>query len=433
MCSSDPAAYLLLTDLVKLLLGPLQAATRASVAELGVAVLLAQSLHPADLARALPGLRAAGARQGMRRVRRVLGRPVLTGAALTPRLLSVALRLVPGDEVMLILDSTRCRRWELFTLGVLFGGRVLPVAWAILPYPWPKGRFTPTVVTLLDRVLAAWPPARPVHLLADRGFPSLKFFRCLEGWRTRRPLGYTIRLRAGDWVRLADGRAVKLADLERGIVAGAWAARPAAYQQRGRVSPPATLVVGREDPTYPAHQRGPADRARRLARATRRRAHVLSKGQGRAPETDRVWALLTTAATAAAGVAAYRRRFCTEGTYRDLKCWDLEAVAAHEADAAHLDGLVGLAALAYFIQAALGAAAGRAPERAARARQRQWSTTDRLSVFWRGRQVLHDRAYDWQPWLGRTVGALAQAFDAGPSPASGSPPSRATLPRQEAA
>src|SRR3712207_9080459 len=62
---------------------------------------------------------------------------------LTPRLVPAVLRLVPDQEVLLVLDSTRADRWEVFTLGVRYHGRVLPVAWSVLPYPWPKGQFTP--------------------------------------------------------------------------------------------------------------------------------------------------------------------------------------------------------------------------------------------------------------------------------------------------
>ena len=42
----------------------------------------------------------------------------------------------------------------------------------VLPYPWPKGAFTPTVCALLRHVAACWPAGHAVHLLADRGFPS---------------------------------------------------------------------------------------------------------------------------------------------------------------------------------------------------------------------------------------------------------------------
>jgi DNA-binding CsgD family transcriptional regulator len=109
-------------------------------------VLVAQSLRPADLVRALPDLATAHARQGFRRVQRGLTRGCLTSTALTPRLVPAVLRLVADAEVLLVLDSSRCGRWEVFTLGVRCGGRVLPVGWQGLPYPWPKGQYTPTTL-----------------------------------------------------------------------------------------------------------------------------------------------------------------------------------------------------------------------------------------------------------------------------------------------
>ena len=404
MCAPEAAVYPLVAGLVHAVLGARHAATLAAVTPLVWALLAGQSLRGAALARALPDLAAAGARQAQRRVRRALGRAALSGWSLTPALVRAALRLVGEAEVLLVLDSTRCVRWELFTLGVVFHGRVLPVGWAVLPYPWPKGRFTPTVVDLLDRTLALWPTGRPVHLLADRGFPSLPLFRCLERWRAGLALGYTVRLRAGDWVRLGTGAAAAVGDLAREAAPGAWGSWPASYQRRGQASAPARLVLGRGTPAVPAHQRGPADAARRAARAARRAAHIRSKHQD--PAADRLWALLSTRPTAAAAVASYALRFRTEGTYRDWKGWGLERAAARQTDPAHLDGLLGLAALGYLLQAALGAAAGRSAAPAARARQRQWSTTDRLSVCWRGRQVLHDRAHDWSAWLAHALGEL---------------------------
>lgn len=413
MCAPAAAVYPLVAGLLQAVLGGRHAATLAAVAPLVWALLAGQSLRGAALARALPDLAAAGARQAQRRVRRALGRAGLSSWALTPALVRAALRLVPAAEVLLVLDSTRCVRWELFTLGVVFHGRVLPVAWAVLPYPWPKGRFTPTVVGLLERTLAAWPADRPVHLLADRGFPSLPFCRCLERWRRRLALGYTVRLRAGDWVRLGAGPAVAVGEVARAAAPGAWGSWPAAYAKGGQASPPARLVLGRGTPAVPAHQRGPADAARRAARARRRAAHIRSKGQD--PGADRLWALLSTHPTAAAAVAAYACRFRTEGTYRDLKGWDLEPVAARATAPAHLDGLLGLAALGYLLQAALGAAAGRTADPVARARQAQWSTTDRLSVCWRGRQVLHDRAHDWSAWLASALGELTHHLTPAPT------------------
>lgn len=417
VCTPDIGLYPLVGGVVSLLMGNTHSASVSAISSAVWALLASQSLHVADLARALPELRAKGARQGMRRMRRVLGRESLSGKALSGLLVGWALRLVSDQAVRLVLDSTRCLRWEIFTLGVVFHGRVLPVAWSILPYPWPKRQFTPTVIALLERVLARWPTERSVHLLADRGFPSLKLFRCLETWQGRLPLGYTIRLRAGDWVGLDDGSVVKLKELIGEWEIGAWRSWRARYRHRGKVGPLALLVIGQSQPIYPRHQQGPADTARREQRQQRRRGYLSSKGQPNALTTDRVWVLLSTAAGCDYARQAYALRFHIEGTYRDLKEWGLEPIAAHETDQAHLDGLMGLACLTYFIQTTIGAMAGRSSSSEARARQHQWCTTDRLSCFWRGRQVLHDRAHDWRSWLQATLPAILSP------PTISSPPS----------
>lgn len=406
MCVPDMTLYSLIPPLIYALYGSAHRASILSTSRLVWALLLCQSLHPADLARSLPHLRTAHARQALRHVRRIIGRSHLSSECLTEFLVRAALRIVSDAEVMLILDTTRCIRWEIFTLGVMFHGRVLPVAWAILPYPWPRGKFTPTVISLVNRTLACWPNDRPVHLLADRAFPSLKLFRALTNWRNKLPLGYTIRLRAGDWVRLQSGQSVKIADLITGIPTDAWSSCPASYQQRQKFGEVVLLVFGRATPTYPAHQIGASDQARRLARGKRRRAHLLSKGQANAPNTDTTWVLFSTAPDCSQAIKNYSRRFSTEGTYRDLKSWDLQIVAGRETDISHVDGLVGLAVLGYFVQAVIGAVAGRASEKQSRARQEQWTTTDRVSIFWRGRQVLHDRAFDWRFWLKTAIPEL---------------------------
>src|SRR5919198_1634015 len=149
---------------------------------------------------AAPHRTAVPARQRYKRVARAWGRPWLAPGWLTPRLVRAALALVAPDPAPwptaglthLVLDSVRCGRWELFALGVAWHGRVLPVGWAVLPYPWPKGAFTPTACALVHRVAAAWPADRPAHLVADRAFPSRPLLRALAeaGW------GYTLRLRA---------------------------------------------------------------------------------------------------------------------------------------------------------------------------------------------------------------------------------------------
>jgi len=400
--------YILLLSLLHSLLAPIHLASLQAIACLVFALLACQSLHPADLCRGFPCLLSARSRQGFKRVRRALHRPQLGSAWLTPLLVRAGLRLLGQGQVRVVLDSSRCRRWEVFTLGLVLSGRVLPVAWSVLAYPWPKKSFTPAVLALLERLLSCWPSERPLHLLADRGFPSLKLFCLLERHAKHLPLGYSVRLRASDYVRLEDGQATSVGSLEAGLTVGEWHSLAASYQQRGKTGPKTLLVIGRGEPCYPAHQMGPSDCARREERARRRLVHLQSKKQAQTLYTDRAWALLTTEQTPASAASQYRLRFSTEGTYRDLKSWDLEAVVGQEQDRQALDGLLGLAALGYFVQVALGWKAGRTQQLGARARQSQWTTTDRISLFWRGRQVLHDPAWDWTDWLDTTLHELTQ-------------------------
>jgi len=437
MCSPDPAFSPLLARVLAPLIGLTHVASLAAVTDLVWALLAAQSLHPADLVRALPHLDAAGARQGFRRVRRLLERAYFRSQALTPALLRAALRLVGDAEVLLVLDSSRCRRWEVLTLGVQFhGGRVLPIAWAILPYPWPTGQFTPTALALLERVLALWPTDRPVHLVADRGFPSYRLFKLLDDWRRRRPLSYTVRVRAGDWVRLADApTATPVARLLATVGAGRWRTWRAAYRRQSQTSDRVTLVIGRGLPVYPPHQTGPADRRRRRARAARQAQHRRSKGYGAAASSDRAWVLLSTEPTWQAAMSRYSGRFSTEGTYRDWKSWGWEAVVGQATTIGLVDGTTGLAAVGAILQAAIGAAAGRTRAAGARARQQQWTTTDRLSAFRRGRLVLQDRAHAWMPWLCQVLTGLTErltAVEAAPPTVAPTPLSQ-NLPLQEAA
>src|SRR5205814_2013752 len=145
------------------------------------------------------------------------------------------------------MDTVRTGGWESITIGVVWRGRVVPVAWEVLPYPWPKGRFTPTVVQLLWRLSTSWPVERRPHLVADRGFPSLKLFRALEqlGW------GWTIRLRAKLTMGI-DGEPHALADLIAASRPGVWTCRAATYGT-GSQRVAGQLVMGRGDalPVWP--------------------------------------------------------------------------------------------------------------------------------------------------------------------------------------
>src|SRR5688572_14428329 len=167
---------------------------RHALAQLVTALLLAQSLSPAELARTLPSPRAVPARQRHQRRARALDRPWLTSAQITPALVRAVVALVPTpgptQPTTLVLDTVNCGGWDVVVIGVLWRGRVLPVAWEVLPSPWPKGCFTPTVRALVARLARSWPADRPVHLLADRGFASQALLRALgaAGW------GFTVRL-----------------------------------------------------------------------------------------------------------------------------------------------------------------------------------------------------------------------------------------------
>ena len=133
--------YPLVVEWLHALGGPRHMTALNSLAALVTALLLSQSLRPSALMRTLPSPRPVPARQRYRRVARSLDRLGLAAARLTPRLVRAALTLVPADpersptagQTHLALDSVRCGGWEIFTLGVVWHGRVLPVGWRVLP------------------------------------------------------------------------------------------------------------------------------------------------------------------------------------------------------------------------------------------------------------------------------------------------------------
>src|SRR5512133_1912149 len=82
VCTPDMSFYPVLAALLSVLLGPTHAASLRAISYLVWSLLLCQSLHVADLCRALPELKASSARQGMRRVRRGLDRSPLMSVCL---------------------------------------------------------------------------------------------------------------------------------------------------------------------------------------------------------------------------------------------------------------------------------------------------------------------------------------------------------------
>jgi hypothetical protein len=405
---------------------PMHATALRALAHLVTALLLGQSLRPTALMRALPSPLPVPARQRYKRLARAWGRPGLSPAWLSPRLVPAALALVPADRdglTHLALDSVRCGGWEVFTLGLVWHGRVLPVGWAVLPHPWPKGQFTPTVCALIRQVAAAWPTARPVHLVADRGFPSRRLLWTLRQVRW----GWTVRLRASDGVTVA-GQAQRVRALLASSRADQWTSRAAHYGS-GPQALPGTLVIGRGLAVLPWHQRGPGSRRRRAAQRTARQHDLVRKhARRRRPDaccqTD-PWVVLFTSHPAwLPAVRSYGRRWATEGSYRDAQGgwdgqhgWDLEGTLARLTDPATVERVVGLWALGALVQTWLGHClsqpAATAPVPLLR---REWTTTGRLSVWARGRLALSEPSGRLRPWLRQTLSAGAHRLATGPLP-----------------
>jgi hypothetical protein len=416
---------------------PVYAAVHATLAALGItahrtapaalavrvqAVLTAQSLAPAELARALRSAPTVPARQRFLRVARSWRSPLLTSDQLTPCLVRAALALAPSTQPLLALDSVRCGGWEVFTVGLVWHRRTLLLGWAVLPYPWPKGRFTPTVCALLARVAAAWPADAPTpELLADRGFPSGAFFRTLQrlGWH------FTVRLRASDGVTVAGDRRTVRA-LLAAAVPECWTSQAACYGGAAGVA--GQVVVGQGLLVLPWHQRDAGSARARRARAARREHDLHAKhprrGPSQAAQTDPWVVLFTSHPTAQPAVCAYRYRWAAEGTYRDGQSgwdgrhgWNLEPTVAQARSCTQVAGIVGLWALALLLQSWVGDQVGAASAPpAVQAVVRQWTTSGRLSLVARGRFVFADRSGDLDDWLIATLQAAAARLTPAPAP-----------------
>lgn len=416
---------LLLRWLQALKVGAHQTSQQAIAAQL-TALLTAQSMRPAPLMRALPSPQPVLAHQRYRRRQRVLTGSRLTPAWLTPALVQGALALVeplPGrgpwaGQTYLALDSVRCGPWELFTVGVVWHGRVLPVAWAVLPYPWPKGQFTPTVCALLRQVAAVWPPDRPVHMVADRAFPSYALCQTLRalGW------GYTLRLQARHWVTVA-GQTQQARALLAEASVGTWRAYAGTYGQ-GAPAVAGTIVVGRGLAVVPPHQNNAGSLRQRARRVGQRAQHAASKNKDRTAALDQWVILFTSHSTVVAARGSYRRRWPIEGSYRDAQGgwdgahgWDVAHEIARADDPTAVERLAGLWALGTLVQSWVG---HQAEQATAPPLVQQvvagWTTTGRLSVWARGQLALREPSGRLAPWLSETLTVGADRLAAAPRP-----------------
>lgn len=198
---------------VKPYLGESHRTVLGTVVWIIVCLLVAQRLTPAALARAIPATEPGSGRNRLRRVQRWWQGPELELGILTPRLIRAALALLPRQAAVIVaLDTTRVGQWEIWQAGIVFAGHTLPVAWAVVPYPWPKGRFRQTTLALVRQLHEAFGPEQRWVLVADRGFPSAELFgHLLEGHT-----GWTVRLRLSDWIEVEGIYAMVAEHLETG-------------------------------------------------------------------------------------------------------------------------------------------------------------------------------------------------------------------------
>lgn len=374
----------------------------STVAWVILCVLVAQRLNPAALARAIPSDEPGSARSRLRRVRRCWHGPDLPHDTLTPRLVRAALALLPPATPWIIaLDTTRVGGWEIWQAGIVFAGHTLSVAWANMPYPWPKGRFRQTTVTLVAQLREAFPPGCRWVLVADRGFPSAYLFAKLLAQQA----DWTVRLRLSDWVEV-DGIYTMVRDhLEAGRLGSG--ERTRARMGRGTAEQPfvaAWIVVNTVLATLPKHKQNAGTRREREARARAHAKHLAQKGRKSRPPSAiaqkyaQTWVLFTTASTVDEAVAQYSARMAIEQTFRDLHHgWGLRDAASALTDETAVSRMVGIVCLAYRLQVELGLRFS--TDKRGQARRAQWTVTDRVSLFWSAQQLLTDPGADWSDWL----------------------------------
>jgi Transposase DDE domain len=366
-------------------------------------VLVAQRVTPAALARALPAEQRGSGRARLTRVRRWWTGPAVDQAVVSPQLIVGALALLaPRRAVVVALDTTRLGQWEVWLAGIVVAGRTMPIGWAGIPYPWPKGRFRSTTLTLIRRLQAAFPVGVGWCLVADRGFPSAALFAQLRQGGT----DFSVRLRLSDWVTVA-GVYAKVADH---LIAGRLrhGQRTAAMIGRGRPDQPLVpgwIVVSATVATLPRHKRNPGTRRERAKRAKAHLRHRTHK-QGRktkppsaaAQRYAQTWVLFTTAQTVRQAVCEYAQRMPIEETFRDWHTgWGVRAAVSRLPTEAMVERLIGVVCLAYNLQMQLGQRLSIDP--VGQQRRVQWTVTDRVSWFWCGQRLFTDTGYDWQAWL----------------------------------
>ena len=405
---------------VKHVLGSTHTTVVVTIAWAVLCLLVAQRVTPAVLARALPAAHAGSGRSRLRRVRRWWSGPALDQATISPALIRLALALcVATKPVVVALDTTRLGCWEVWLAGIVVAGRTLPIGWAVIPYPWPKGRFRITTLALVRHLQGAFPAEVRWTLVADRGFPSAVLFAQLRQGRT----DFSVRLRLSDWVTVAGVYAMVRAHLVAGrLVVGQ---RTAATIGRGTLEQPlvpAAIVVSTAVVPPPRHKQNAGTTRERVKRAKQHAQHRQHK-QGRkttppsaaAQRYAQTWVLFTTASTVMQATAEYAGRMSIEETYRDWHHhWAVRAAVIDLPTEVMVARLIGGVCLAYTVQMALGQRVRM--DLVGQQRRAQWTVTDRVSWFWCGQRLFDDPGYDWSGWLAQQWESLVELVAATPAP-----------------
>jgi Transposase DDE domain len=408
--TASVVGYPQVREWVKTMLGRTHATVVHTIAWAVLCLLVAQRATPAARARALPADQAGRARARLTRVRRWWTGPALDQVVVSPQLIHAALTLLPsGQSAVVALDTTRLGPWEVWLAGIVVAGRTMPIGWAVIPYPWPKGRFRTTTLALVRRLQAAFPPVVPWTLVADRGFPSALLFAQLRQGGT----SFSVRLRLSDWVMVARVYATIAEHLAAGrLVEGQ---RTAATMGRGRPAQPVVpgwVVVSAAVVAPPKHKLNPGtvrERAKRAKAHAQHRAH--KQGRKTKPPSATVqryaqtWVLFTTAPTVGQAVAEYAQRMPIEETFRDWHSgWGVRAAVVDLPTEAMVDRLIGVICVTYSLQMQLGQRFSVDP--LGQRRRGQWTVSDRVSWFWCGQRLFNDPGYDWSTWLAAQWEAL---------------------------
>jgi hypothetical protein len=326
--------------------------------------------------------------------------------------------LPPGARVIVALDTTRLGAWEVWLAGIVVGGRTLPIGWAVIPYPWPKGRFRATTLALLQQLQRAFPVEVRWTLVADRGFPSAALFALLRQGGT----DFSVRLRLSDWVTVAGVYTTVAEHLEAGRLSVGQRTR--ATMGRGRSDQPLVpgwIVVSAAVAALPKHKQNPGTVRERAKRAKAHAQHLAHK-QGRktilpsamAQRYAQTWVLFTTAPTVTQAVVEYAGRMAIEETYRDWHHhWAVRTAVVGLPTEAMVTRLIGVVCLAYTVQMHLGQRVSVDPT--SQQRRAQWTVTDRVSWFWCGQRLFDDPGYDWSGWLAQQWESLGQLVAAAPA------------------